>query len=130
MVRKEFRVRGSGERLEILTVRLFPIQCSTDVRQERSEHDSPPAAIPGAVGPSLVNRTKNGIDRGIDVWRRSIGCLSTKVWEARNLKAQTNIVWNNLKSLRQPHDPCLKAELLTESNSAKDNMDPLSNEYH
>jgi len=116
--------------VEIRTVRLFPIQCSTDVWQERSEHDSPPAAIPGSIGPSLVNRTENGVDRSIDVWWRPIGCLSTKVRKAGNLKAQTNVVRNDLRSLRQPHDPCPKTELLTKSSSAKDSMDPLSNEYH
>jgi len=52
---------------EVLTVRLFPVQCSTDVRRERREHDPPPTPSPGAIGPSVVDRSKNGVNRSIDV---------------------------------------------------------------
>ena len=59
--------RVQGTVVEVLTVRLFPVQRGADVRRERREHDSPPTPSPGAIGPFVVDRAKNGVDRSIDV---------------------------------------------------------------
>jgi len=59
--------RVQGTVVGALTVGLFPVQCSTDVWRERCEHNSPPTTRPGAIGPSMVDRTKNGVDRSVDV---------------------------------------------------------------
>ena len=90
--------KGVKYRRGVLTVRLFPIQSSTDVWRERGEYDSSPTTVPRRIRPFLINRTKNTVNTSIDVRCRLVGCRSTRVGKAYHLNTQTGIVWDDLKS--------------------------------